>query len=577
MFMNNNKYILGLNCAYHESSVCILKEGKIISFMEEERLNRIKHAKLSRIDNADDLPVNAINYCLTTAGISLKEVAYIGFSLNPEKRLQINTKHVYPYEPTKNDFGTDEGERIFYSKTRNVETKLREDGFIGTFYYLNHHDCHAAGAYFSSGFKSSAVLVVDGIGEYETTAVYQAQNSTLKVQRTLEYPNSLGFLWEKISKFLGFSEYDVAKVMGLASYGNPSIYRNAFRELVGIRANGDFSIEDSIIQFRSDNYCGLEKLFNQRKRDHVIRIVDRSTKEYADIAASLQETTEGILLRLCRNIQTESNQKNLCFTGGVALNCVANAKILYENIFDQVYIQPQAHDGGTAIGAAYYIWTQILKQHATTKPATAFLGPEFSDAAILHALKGSNLKFRKIKNPDTVLARLIAEGNLIALFQGAMESGPRALGHRSILGDPRNEKLHDIINKKVKFREPFRPLCPSVMIEDVNQWFDMNGSIPDATRYMLAAMNILPGKRNEIPAVVHVDGSVRMQVVDKDSSPFFWSLLNEFKKITGVPLLINTSFNIQEPIVCTPENAITTFSKSKINFLSIGNFLCERN
>lgn len=575
--MNNDKYILGLNCAYHDSSACILKAGTIISFIEEERMNRVKHAKQSKIDNADELPSNAIKYCLDKASISLKQIAYIGFSLNPEKRFKCNTKHIHPYIVTPGDFGTEEGENIFYLKNLNVEKKLRADGFTGTFYYLNHHDCHAAGAYFSSGFKTSAVLVVDGISEYESTSIYLGQNSILKTLKSIDYPNSLGFLWEKISKYLGFSEYDVAKVMGLASYGNPAIYRNTFKKLVDVKTDGTFFVDDSIIRFRNEDYSGLENLFQRKRRNLVIRNVDRSNEEYADIAASLQEITEKILLQLCKNIRDLTKQKNLCITGGVALNCVANAKIIYENIFENIYIQPQAHDGGTSIGAAFYIWTQILNQHSITKLPNAFLGPSFSDSEILMSLKESNLKFKKIKDVEKITANLLANGNLIALFQGLMESGPRALGNRSILGDPRNKSLHDLINKKVKFREPFRPLCPSILIEDVNDWFDMNNNIPNATKYMLAAMNILPGKRNEIPAVIHVDSTARIQVVDRESSPFFWNLLNEFKKITCVPILINTSFNIQEPIVCSPKDAIDTFTRSKINYLVIGNFICTRN
>jgi carbamoyltransferase len=574
--MNNDEIILGLNCAYHESSACILIGGKVIAFIEEERLNRIKHAKSARVDNADELPWGAINYCLGKTGISLKDISVIGYSLNPEKRFRLNTKHIHPYEVTPGDFGTEIGEEIFYQKNQNVEKKLRAEGFIGKFYCLNHHDCHAAGAFFSSGYKSSAVLVVDGIGEFESTSIFIGKDSELIPLNTIDFPNSLGFLWEKISKFLGFSHFDVAKVMGLAAYGNPSIYRNAFKKLMTVCPDGKFEIDDSIIQFRNENYKGLEDLFHQKKRNHVIRNVDKSNDEYADIAASLQEITERILLHLCRNLQQSTNQTNLCLTGGVALNCVANAKLIYENIFENIYIEPQAHDAGTAIGAAFYIWTQILKQTSVTKLTDAFLGPAFIDSEILTALKKSNLKFKNLDHIEVETANIIAKGNLTALFQGAMESGPRALGNRSILGDPRRRDLHNLINKRVKFREPFRPLCPSVMIEYANEWFDLNNTIPDPTKYMLAAMNIQPGKRNGIPAVIHVDSTARIQVVDKESSPFFWDLLNEFKKITGVPVLINTSFNIQEPIVCTPADAIDTFTRSEINYLVIGNYLCER-
>ncbi|GAB3507358.1 carbamoyltransferase family protein [Emticicia fontis] len=574
--MNKDLYVLGLNSAYHESSVSLFKNGEMIAFIEEERLNRVKHAKESVVDNSDQLPKQGIAYCLLKAGITLDRVDHIAYSLDPEKRLRENTAHRHPYPVTAGSFGSAKGERTFYEHNLMAEQNLRTGGFRGNFHYLSHHDCHAAGAFFLSGFETAAVLVVDGIAEFESTTIYKADKTKLKHLKRFDYPNSLGFLWEKISTFLGFSEYDAAKVMGLSAYGSAIVYRKYFRKLVNVADDGSFEIDDRIIQFRNENYSELEKLFNTKKRIQAISIVGPKNQHYADIAASLQELTEEILLKLCRNIRKLTGQKNLCLTGGVALNCVANSKIIYENLFQDIFVQPQAHDAGTAIGAACFLLNYVLRTPKIIFQSPVYFGPQFTDDAISQELGRSNLKYKRVKDIERVTAELIVEGGLVAWFQGDMESGPRALGRRSILGDPRERDLHELINRQVKYREQFRPLCPSILAEHAHEWFDMNDSIPDATRYMLAAMTILPGKRDRIPAVVHVNNTARIQLVEKGTSPEFWKLLQEFRKLTNVPVLINTSFNIQEPIVCSPTDAIATFSRSKINYLAIGNFIAER-
>src|SRR3989339_2151920 len=265
--MKNNLYALGLNCAYHESSVCIIKNGQLIAFIEEERLNRVKHAKPAMVDNSDELPILSIAYCLKQAKISIKDIAHIGYTINPKIRLEKNVNHKHPYKLIPKDFGTKEGEELFYKKNINVEKKTKELGFQGEFHYLNHHDCHAAGTFFSSGYKSAAILIVDGIGEFESTTLYEGNGTGLKKIESLDFPNSLGFLWEKISKFLGFSAYDAAKVMGLASYGDPAVYKKNFEKLITINQDGTFIIDDSIIQFRNENYSKLETLFNLQKNN----------------------------------------------------------------------------------------------------------------------------------------------------------------------------------------------------------------------------------------------------------------------------------------------------------------------
>lgn len=569
---------MGLNCAYHESSVCIFENGKVISFIEEERLNRVKHAKSADIDNSDVLPLLAIDYCLKEAGVTIADISHIGYNMNPRARLEKNLNHKHPYVPTPGDFGTKEGEELFYAKNLNVETKMRDMGFTGGFHFLYHHDCHAAGAYFSSGYTSAAVLVIDGISEFESTTLYKANGTKLERIQSLDFPHSLGFLWEKFSKFLGFNYTDASKVMGLTSYGNPAIYREAFKKLIEVHQDGTFTIDDNIVQFRKEDYSKLENLFGIEKYVGKMTSVDGANQKYADLAATLQEITEEIIQRLARTLAEKTNEHSLCMAGGVALNCVANGKLIEQNIFKNIYIQPQANDAGGAIGAAFLVATQILKQKKPKALKHAYLGPKFSNKEILFALKDSGLVYKKMKSTEKHTAQLLASGKLVAWFEGRAETGPRALGHRSLLADPRNKECFEIINAKVKLRERFRPLCPSFLEEEIGNWIDIGeeNGIPDPAKYMLAAFQAKTGKKAIIPAVVHVDNTSRVQTVSKKTSPRYWKLIKEFKKITGVPALMNTSFNIQEPIVSSPEDAISTFLKSQIDYLVMENYICER-
>lgn len=572
-FTGGNMYILGVNSAYHESSACLIKEGKIVAAVEEERFNRVKHAKQARVDNPDELPVNAIQYCLEKAGISLEDIAYIGYSLNPEERLQRNIQHKHPYDPSPKDFGTQEGEETFYQKNLEVKKKLRQQGFNGEFHFLNHHDCHAASSFFVSPYNAAGVLVVDGIGEFESTTLYKGQDNKLEKLESIDFPNSLGFLWEKISKYLGFSEYDAAKVMGLTSYGNPNVYRDQFNDLVNVNQNRTFTIDDSVIQFRNEDYSSLEDLFGFEKRNKPVRDVDRNTKKYADVAASLQEVTEKIILNLSKYVKTKS--ENLCLSGGVALNCVANGKLLEGKIFDSVFIQPAANDAGTAIGAAYYIWNQLLENPRTYVMENAYLGPSFSNKEIQEELDQRGLDYTRHDNIGQVAAQLISKGNIVAWFQGKMEVGPRTLGNRSILADPRKEDAVSLLNHKIKHREPFRPFCPSVLEDKAAEWFDVE-ELFDPYKYMLATCDVLDHRKVEIPAVIHVDGTSRTQKVKEQDNPKYYALIEAFENITGVPIVLNTSFNNQEPIVCSPEDAINTFLGTKIDYLAIGDFLVSR-
>jgi carbamoyltransferase len=576
--MEENKmtYILGINSAYHESAACLIKDGEMVAAAEEERFNRIKHAKPSQVDNADQLPIGAIDFCLKQAGISLAQVEYVGYSLNPEERLKRNTQCEHSYDVTPGDFGTEHGEQMFHDKIGEVEKKLKQGGFRGEFHYLNHHDCHAASSFLVSSYDEAAVLVIDGIGEFESTTLYKGEGNKLEKIGSIDFPNSLGFLWEKISKYLGFSEYDAAKVMGLSAYGSPEVFKEQFKQLVRVEDDGTFAVDDDLIMFRNENYSGLEGLFGVEKRNEPVKDVDETNRQYANLASSLQELTNEIVLKLAGSLKEKTGSKHLCLSGGVALNCVANTALLRSGIFEDVFVQPASNDAGTAIGASYFIWNQLLDRPRGYVFDSPYMGPSFSDEEMKEALEKNGLSYESVDDIETAAAKLVADGAIVAWFQGAMEIGPRALGNRTLLADPRNKNVRALLNKKVKHREPFRPFCPSVLEERAKDWFDIGEGIPSPARYMIGAFDALADKRDSISAVVHADGTSRIQAVSKETNPKYHRLIEEFERLTGVPLVLNTSFNDQEPIVCTPQDAINTFLKTKIDCLVMGDFLVRK-
>ncbi|MBE9040072.1 carbamoyl transferase [Oscillatoriales cyanobacterium LEGE 11467] len=562
-------YILGINSAYHESSVCLIRNGKIVLAIEEERLNRVKHAKPARVDNPDELPVQAIQLCLEKAGITWKEIDRVGYSFDPVKRLK-NKEYSEPVIP--GDWGSADGEKLFYEKLQQVPQQLsqlaRED-ITAKFEWLDHHLCHAASAYFVSPYQDAAVLVVDGIGEFESTTFYHGKENRLEKLNTIDYPNSLGFLWEKFAQFLGFSEYDACKVMGLASYGNFKYYDNEFRQILTIEP-GSFQLDPRILQFRVNDFSQLEKLFGPRREPG-----SKLEERHMDIAATLQKVTEEVLLELANDLYDRTGSENLCLAGGVALNCVANRILQEKTPYKHIYIQPAANDAGTAIGAAYEIWHQILGQPRSYVMDRPYLGPEYSDVEIQAVLDEHNLDYHRCDNIEEVAAKLVADGHIVGWFQDRMEMGPRALGSRTLLADPRNPNMRDILNIKVKHREHFRPFAPSVLADKAQEWFRI-GDKQMPSDFMLFAYEVLESKRDLIPAVIHIDGTSRVQTVRSTSHAKYYRLIEEFDKLTGVPIVLNTSFNDSEPIVCSPEDAVETFGKTKIDYLAIGNFLVSK-
>jgi carbamoyltransferase len=573
----NTTYILGVNCAYHESSACILRDGELVAVVEEERFSRIKHAKSSKPHNADKLPQQAIAFCLKQAGLdSLNQVQYIGYSFEPQSRLNQNNNYISPYPIPTNDFGTQEGEQLFYAANLRVESQLRDMGFTGEFYYLDHHDCHAASCFFVSQYDAAAVLVIDGIGEFESTTYYIGQDNRLQQIGQLEFPNSIGLLWEKISLYLGFSVYDASKVMGLSSYGNPQTFQQEIKQILTIHDDGTFSVKDEIVQMRNGNCSPLQTIFGLTPRTEPVTEITPQTQGYADVAVALQIATEEIFIRLAKKLRQQTGLKHLCMAGGVALNCVANGYLSYAKVFENFYVQPAANDAGTAIGAAYLIWHHQLKQPRLPVSKSPYLGPEYSDLEIEAILQQHGLIYEHRDDIEAITAQLLTQGHVISWFQGRMELGPRALGNRSLLADPRHEAIVPLMNVKVKHRERFRPFCPSVLAERAYEWFELPRPLPEIADYMLGAFKVLPDKKHLIPAVVHFDGTCRIQTVHQETNPRYHCLLSELEKLTGIPIVLNTSFNDREPIVCSPQDAVHTFLKTEIDYLAIGNFLLAK-
>jgi carbamoyltransferase len=439
--------------------------------------------------------------------------------------------------------------------------------------WVPHHISHAGSAYYVSPFEESAVLSIDGIGEITTTWLGVGNGNKISVIKEIAYPNSIGFLWEKFSKFLGFSEYDAAKVMGLASYGNKKKFHSLFKKLVLIEPEGNFRVDDEILRFRSDDYEPLEKLFNVKKLDSP---QDRTTA-HEDIAAGLQAITNDVVLNLGKFLFETTKSKNLCLSGGVALNCISNFEIMKGGYFKNIYIQPAAHDAGTALGAAYYIWNDLQSQNREFVMEHAFWGPDYTENEIESVLISESVKYQKLENIEEITAKLISEGKIIGWFQEKMEWGPRALGHRSLLVDPRNINMKEILNMRIKKREPFRPFAPSVLSEDADNWFDIpTNCVSISTEFMEFAFPVKEDKKKSIPAVTHVDGTSRIQIVRKEINPKYHKLISEFKKITGVPMILNTSFNDNEPIVCSPNDAVKTFKTTDMDYLVIQDFLVSK-
>lgn len=558
-----NVWILGVNSAYHEPAACLIHNGRIVAAAEEERFNRIRHGKAADLLNPHELPVESIRFCLNEGGIRPSDLSYVGFSFDPDERLSFNAGLDLETEP--GCAGTLEGEERFHELLLGVPRALSDvlgEDVAGRFRWIPHHLAHAASAFFVSPFEQAAILSTDGIGEATSTWFGIGEGNQIRGLKEIKYPHSLGFLWTKASRFLGFGEYGQWKVMGLAGYGDPQRFAGAFREFVSFDEDGNFQIDNAVMQFRRNSAAGFERLFgSQRLPDK------RILSHHQDLAAALQALTNEVMLAFARYLHRETGLKTLCQAGGVALNCVSNDRLIEEGPFEEVFIQPAANDAGTALGACFYIWNQLLKGHRAEVQKHAYLGPAYDETEQFGDEALSADVTRRA-------AELLAGGEVIAWFQGKMEWGPRALGNRSILADPRRAEVKQEINDEIKHREFFRPFAASVLTERAHDWFEFaRDAFSD--RFMLYSRKVRRDKLGRIPAVTHIDDTCRIQRVDSETNPKYYQLIREFEALTGVPMLLNTSLNDREPLICSPDDALKTCRKAGIRYLVLGNRIVD--
>lgn len=552
-------YILGLvGLGGHDSCAALLKNGEIIAAAEEERFTRIKFDR--------SFPKNSISWCLKSAGISIDQVSHAGFFWQPWSGILKRAFHMMRGFP--NSFQKTSEKRNTFLGLLRVEKILREQtGFKGRFHYINHHLTHAACVFFASGFEKASIVSVDGTGEKITCWMGEGDGIRLKEYKTIKWPHSIGLLYSTVTQYLGFKTFsDEYKVMGLSAYGKPR-YIEEFRKILKSTKNGNFELDLSYfgyVYYKEPMYSEkwIEKFGSSRGEKGEME------KRYIDIASSLQIRTEEVLKDLCLYNLNKRGSGPLCLSGGVFLNSLAVGKIAELGITD-VYTTPVSGDSGCALGAAYYIYHVILGYPRGKPLSHAYLGSRFTKKEIEYALKKAKLSYKQIENPELEAARLISKRHVVGWYQGGSEIGQRALGNRSILADPRDEKMKDHVNLLVKYRESFRPFAPAILEEYQSEYFQWSKPVP----YMTEVHAIRRTKRKLIPAVTHVDGTGRLQTVTKKTNRVFWDLINGFRKITGVPVVLNTSFNIKgEPIVDSPSDAIQTFLNSGIDDLFLENY-----
>lgn len=558
--------ILGLSCFYHDSAACALRDGKIVAAAQEERFTRRK--------NTPDFPKNAINFCIQAEGAGILDVDYIAFYEKPYlkfARAVCNHLKAYPFS-LKNFMDT---------MPRWLEDRLilplvfkKEFGFEGKTLFVKHHLSHAASAFLVSPFEEAAILTADGVGEWATMTYGFGKANQVQVQREILFPDSLGLFYTAVTTYLGFPALEgEGIVMGLAGYGDP-VYLDKLREIFTIKPDGSFRLDQKFFGFFNEGVRMYTPWFV--KTFGAPRLPgEEIEKRHSDMAASLQKLTEEILIMMARHLHTETKMDQLCLAGGLFLNCVANHKILEETPFKKIFVQPAAGDSGGALGAAAYVYYDFLGNKRDYVMTDAALGPEFSSEQIKRILRREGVDFKEMEYPALVLyvAAKIARGEIIGWFQGKMEYGPRALGNRSILADSRNPGMKDLLNSRVKHRESFRPYAPLVLEEKAGDYFDLK----DLSPFMLLAPPVKEEKKRLIPSATHVDGTARVQTVNRNVNPKLWQLIKTFEDITGIPIILNTSFNLKgEPIVCAPEDAIAGFLKSDMDCLVMENIVVEK-
>ncbi len=569
-------YILGINAAFHDAAACIIKDGILLAAAEEERFTHIKHGKRPIPFSTYELPYHAIDYCLKVAGLHINGIDHFAYSFDPYILLEGHDKPVIELsmnaaqQPPAGNWDSP-WDPLFLSYIINARHHLTDGWphhlqrrFIGAkiaaaqWHFVEHHIAHAASAFHCSPYERAAVITLDGRGEKATTTYNVGNGTGLHRLSQVNMPHSLGLLYEKITTYLGFlHSSDEYKVMALASYGKPEFVQ-AFKDIIHIGNNGQYTIDN----------INFEDLFGPVRKRH-----EEFTSHHFNIAHSLQAVLESSVLELTDWFAETTGEENLCSAGGVALNCVLNARIRDKGAFKNIWVQPAAGDAGTALGAA--LWTDVQQRSGATRSFTmehAYWGPDYTDAEIEQFLKWCKAPYRRLDNVAEETAAILAQDKIIGWFQGRMEFGPRALGSRSILASPLHAGMQQRLNE-VKDREDFRPVAPVVLEEDAGEWFAGATYSP----YMLFIYDVMPDKADKIPAVRHVDGTARIQTVNRAQHPLYYDLLKAFKAKTGVPVLVNTSFNtLGKPVVCTPRDAIECFWSSPFDALVIGSFLLEK-
>ena len=591
--------ILGISAFYHDSAAALIIDGKVVAAAQEERFTRTKHDS--------SYPFNAVEFVLKYSNLKLSQVDHIVFYEKPFLKFERLLETYVAFAPRGfksfcKSMPIWLQDKLFKKKILLDELKKHDESFSDEkkLHFSEHHLSHAASAFYPSPFEEAIVLTADGVGEWATTTVAIGKGNKLKILKEIHFPHSLGLLYSAFTYYIGFKvnsgEY---KLMGLAPYGEPRYKSLILDKLLDIKDDGTFMLNQEYFNYSTGltmTNTKFDNLFGQKPRDSR---QEQITQFHMDIASSIQSVTEDIMIKLTRSLKNEYNISNLCLAGGVALNCVANGKIKNENIFKNLWIQPAAGDAGGALGAALALWhieqNQIRKINLKDDMKGSYLGPEYLQSEIESQLNELGAKYKVLKEEEVIKNTVndLTKGKAVGWFQGRMEFGPRALGARSILADARSSSMQKKLNLKVKYRESFRPFAPSVLREDVSEWFHLNSDSPymllvsnveekkciemDSNQKKLFGINQLNVKRSEIPAVTHVDYSARIQTVHQETNPKYYNLLLHFKKGTGCPVIVNTSFNVRgEPIVNTPEDAFNCFMGTELDALAIGNCYLEK-
>ena len=585
-------YILGISAYYHDSAACLVRDGEIISAVQEERFTRKKHDY--------SFPKNSINYCMQSSSLTGDDLDYVAFYDKPFLKFERILETYLQYAPKGINSFIKAMPLWIKQKLWLKDLIKKELGYEGKIIFPEHHESHAASAFFPSPYKEAAFLTMDGVGEWTTTSYGIGKDNHVHIIADIKFPHSIGLLYSAFTYYIGFkvnsAEY---KVMGLAPYGEPKYKDLILTEIMDLKEDGSFKMNMDYF-----DYCaGLtmtSKKFHKLFGGPPKKPESRLTQKDMDLARSVQDVTEEMMLKMGRHIKKETGQRYLCLAGGVALNCVANGKLLREGLYDDIWIQPAAGDAGGAVGAALFAWYQYLGKERTVDNKKdcmqgSYLGPEFNNGEIGRYLKENNILFEEIDTEEIPkrVADLIADEKVIGWFQGRVEFGPRALGSRSIIGDARSSKMQETMNLKIKFRESFRPFAPSVLEEKVSDYFEIDRKSP----YMLLVAQVkkerqkemtegeknlfgidkLNVARSDVPAITHIDYSARIQTVDKETNPLYYEMISQFERDHGCAVIINTSFNVRgEPIVCTPEDAYRCFMRTNMDYLIMGNYLLDK-